>query len=121
MKRGSYRLFLEDIIDAIGKIESYIDGLEYGEFSANNMAKDAVMRNLEIIGEASRNVPQKVRESHGEISWSKMIGFRNIVAHKYFGVDLEIVWKIINENLPEAKPLVEKLLEQVKGEESAEK
>ena len=121
MKRGSYRLFLEDMIGAIAKIENYIDGLEYEEFSANDMVKDAVMRNLEIIGEASRNIPQKVREGHGEISWSKMVGLRNIVAHKYFGVDLEIVWKIITENLPEAKPLVEKLLEQAKEEESAEK
>ena len=71
---------------------------------------DAVIRNLEIIGEAAKNIPGEVREKHPEIFWKRMIGLRNITIHEYFGVDLNIIWEIISKNLPETKPKIEAML-----------
>lgn len=109
MKDRPYDLYVEDILESIEKIENYIGGLEYEEFSKNTMVIDAVIRNLEIIGEASKYVPDDVRDNYPEIPWKRMIGLRNIVIHEYFGVDIEIVWRIITINLQEVKPFIEKM------------
>ena len=109
MKDRPYDLYVEDILESIEKIENYIGGLEYEEFSKNTMVIDAVIRNLEIIGEASKHVPDDVRDNYPEIPWKRMIGLRNIVIHEYFGVDIEIVWRIITINLQEVKPFIEKM------------
>ena len=104
MKRKHYGLFIEDILEAIDKIERYIKSLTYETFAKNEMVADAVIRNLEIIGEASRNIPENVRERYADIPWKRMIGLRNITIHEYFGVDLGIIWEIVTRNLPETKP-----------------
>jgi uncharacterized protein with HEPN domain len=109
MKRN-YKMFIEDIIGSIEKIEKYIGDLEYADFEKDSLVIDAVVRNLEIIGEAAKNVPEDVRLAHPEISWNRMIGLRNITIHEYFGVDLGIVWEIITKNLPETKELIVDLL-----------
>jgi uncharacterized protein with HEPN domain len=72
---------------------------------------DAVIRNLEIIGEASKYIPDGVREDNPEIPWKRMVGLRNIVIHGYFGVDTEIIWRIITANLPDVKPFIEMMKE----------
>ncbi len=79
---------------------------------------DAVIRNLEVIGEASRNIPEDIRGEYPDIPWSKMIGLRNIAIHEYFGVDLSIVWEIITRNLPETRPQITAMLKNLceKGE-----
>lgn len=110
MKKRSYRMFVEDILEAMDKIERYIKGLSYETFAENEMIVDAVIRNLEIIGEASRNIPEAVREKYPDIPWKRMIGLRNIAIHEYFGVDLGIIWEIIIRNLPETKPMVTEML-----------
>lgn len=110
MKRRDCKMYIEDILSAINRIEKYINGLEYEEFIQNDMAVDAVIRNLEIIGEASKNVPENARSQYPNVPWKRMIGLRNIVIHEYFGVDLSIVWRIITKNIPEVKPLIEKIL-----------
>ncbi len=74
------------------------------------MVVDAVVRNLEIIGEAARNIPGDVREQYPVIPWKRMIGLRNIAIHEYFGVDLGIVWEIVVRNLPETRPLIANML-----------
>ncbi|MGB2768363.1 MAG: DUF86 domain-containing protein, partial [Candidatus Zixiibacteriota bacterium] len=74
-------------------------------------AVDAVIRNLEIIGEAARNLPEAVRNGHPDIPWKRMIGLRNIAVHEYFGVDLSIIWEVITKNLPEAKARIVEVLE----------
>lgn len=111
MSGRSYKLFVEDILDATDKIKSYIEGLTYGTFMKNDLVVDAVIRNLEIIGEASRNIPDDVRAKYADIPWNRMIGLRNIVVHEYFGVDLSIVWNIVNRNLPETKPKIAAMME----------
>ena len=75
------------------------------------MVIDAVIRNLEIIGEASKYIPDGVREDNPEIPWKRMVGLRNIVIHGYFGVDTEIIWRIITVNLPDVKPFIEMMKE----------
>jgi len=112
MKERTYTLYLNDILDAMTKIESYIKGLYYEEFIHNDMVKDAVLRNLEIIGEAAKNIPEDVREIYSDIPWKRIVGLRNIVIHEYFGVDLENIWKIITENIPEVKPTIVEILDE---------
>ncbi len=112
MKR-SYKLFVEDILDAITKIERYIKDLSYEDFQQDTMSIDAVIRNLEIIGEAARNIPTSIQKKYKEVPWNRMIGLRNIVIHGYFGIDLSIIWKIITKNLPETKPLILKMLKEI--------
>jgi uncharacterized protein with HEPN domain len=111
MKRKNHKLYIEDILQAMDKIKRYVEGLTYEAFAKNEMVEDAVIRNLEIIGEASKSVPEDVREKHSEIPWKRMIGLRNIAIHQYFGVDLSIIWEIITKNLPETKPKVAAMLE----------
>jgi len=121
MPKRSYRLFIEDILESMNLIETYTRGMDYELFSKNKLVVDAVVRNIEIIGEASRNVPMNVREEHPEIPWSRMVGLRNIATHEYFGFDSTILWQIIKKNIPETKPKIEKLLNEVKTEEGKNK
>ncbi|MCP4652017.1 MAG: DUF86 domain-containing protein [Candidatus Omnitrophica bacterium] len=110
MKRN-YKLFIEDILGAMNRIEEYIKGLSYEDFSENEMVEDAVIRKIEIIGEAARNVPEDIKEKYQNIPWKKMVGLRNITIHEYFGVDLDIVWEIITKNIPETKVDIQNVLE----------
>jgi uncharacterized protein with HEPN domain len=102
-----YILFFEDILGSIEKIESYVAGLSYKDFCKNDMAVDAVIRNFEVIGEAARNIPQKIQEKHREVEWREAIGFRNVLIHDYFGIDVEAVWDTIQNNIPAFKKHIE--------------
>jgi uncharacterized protein with HEPN domain len=112
MSERSYKLFVEDILEAMDKIDRYTEGLTSDSFAESEMVIDAVVRNLEVIGEASRYIPEDVRDKYPDIPWKRMVGLRNIVIHQYFGVDLSIVWEVVSRNLPETRPtLVEMLVE----------
>jgi uncharacterized protein with HEPN domain len=89
------RLYLEDIQLSCKKIIRYIENLGFYEFIADDRTYDAVIRNLEIIGEAARNVPEPIRARQPEIDWRAISALRNIVAHEYFGIKDEIIWDII--------------------------
>ena len=80
--------------------------LTYEDFIEQEMVVDAVVRNLEIIGEAAKNIPIKIQEQFPSVPWKRMIGLRNIISHGYFGIDMSIIWEIITQNLPETKPLL---------------
>ncbi len=110
MNDRSYLMFLEDIIESIEKIELYISELNYKSFIDDSKTIDAVVRNLEIIGEAAKRIPGNYKEISKEVPWHRMTGLRNIIAHEDFGIDLNIIWKIITENLPDVKPSLNKLL-----------
>jgi uncharacterized protein with HEPN domain len=75
------------------------------------MAVDAVIRNLEIIGEAAKNLPQDIKDKYPDVPWKRMIGLRNIAVHEYFGVDLSIIWEVVTKNLPETKGKIVEILE----------
>src|SRR3989338_4769319 len=108
MERKS-KLYIRDILDSIDKIEGYVKGLTFKKFSQNQMVIDAVVRNFEIIGEASKKLPAKIKSSHSEIPWKEMAGMRNKMIHEYFGVDLKIVWKTVKQSLPDLKKLLENI------------
>ncbi len=103
MSKRDWKLFVADILDSIQKIESYIEGLSYEEFLKDSKTIDAILRNLEVIGEASNKIPKHIQEIHKEIQWSQIIGLRHRLIHGYFVVDYEIVWNIVKNELPELK------------------
>jgi uncharacterized protein with HEPN domain len=93
------RLYLEDIQLSCRKILQYIEGFDFEAFIMDDRTYDAVIRNLEIIGEAARHVPETIQNKHPEVEWRAMAALRNIVAHEYFGVKDEIIWDILNQKL----------------------
>ena len=93
-------LLLSDIIEAIDRIGQYISGMSFDAFSEDQKTIDAVVRNLEIIGEAVRRLPDDYKDSHPDIEWHKVIGLRNRIVHAYFGIDLQIIWQIVGKDLP---------------------
>jgi len=106
-------LCIKDILESIEMIEMYVGDKNYDEFIQNQITSDAVVRRLEIIGEASKNIPKNIREKHRIIPWRKIIGMRNRITHAYFVIDLEIVWNIIKEELPELKLEIERILSEM--------
>jgi len=110
MPKRTARLLLEDMLTAIGKIQRYIAGLDKAAFLGDDKTVDAVVRNLEIIGEASRQVPEEFKGAHADIPWPKMAGLRNRIVYDYIGVDEEIVWHIIQNEIGALKADIESLL-----------
>ncbi len=109
MKRD-YKLFIKDILDCIEKIEDFVGDMGLEEFTEDDKTSSAVVRKLEIIGEATKNIPEFMRDQYKEIPWKDMAGMRDKIIHFYFGVDYEIVWKVIKERLPEIKPEITRIL-----------
>src|SRR4030042_1727239 len=93
-------LLLSDILESIDRIPQYIEGLSFDAFANDQKSIDAVVRNLEIIGEAANRLPDEFKEKHPEVEWHKVVGLRNRIIHDYFGIDLEIIWQIIHADLP---------------------
>ena len=99
----SFKLYLDDILFAMNRIQEYIKELNFSEFKKDYKTVDAVIRNFEIIGEASKNLPEKIKEKYADIPWNEMYRLRNRVSHEYFGVDYEIIWDVATNNLPLTK------------------
>lgn len=108
--RRDYRLFLFDIIDAMASIDSFVRDMDFDAFIADDKTFSAVIRKFEIIGEASKHVPQEVRVQFPQIPWKAMAGMRDRLIHVYFGIDQRLVWETITSVLPELKPELEDLL-----------
>jgi uncharacterized protein with HEPN domain len=102
-------VFLQHIGDAIARIEAYTTGGRR-VFLADTMVQDAVIRNLEVIGEAVRNLPLDLRRQYPKIPWRSITALRNVLIHEYFGVDLEIVWRVVDRRLPALKHHVKLML-----------
>lgn len=109
-KRGNIE-FLSDIKEAIKRIEDYIETINYETFLQDIKTQDAVVRNLEIIGEATKNVSQDLKKKYPQIPWKKLAGVRDRLIHHYFGVNYDIVWVIVKEELPEIISLIEEILD----------
>ena len=101
-----YKVYLNDLLEAIRKIEKYTVNLSFDDLANDELIQDAVVRNLEIIGEAVKNIPVEIRNKKPEIEWQKIAGLRDILVHAYFGVDVEIVWDVIITKIPELKKRV---------------
>lgn len=104
MLSRSVKQFVADIIEAMEKIERYCTGMDEVSFRGNDLVRDAVIRNLEVIGEAAGHIPQDIRDRYQKIPWRRMIGLRNLVIHDYSGIDTAIIWEIVTRNIPETKP-----------------
>ena len=107
------RLYLEDIQHSCVKILRYASGLSFEQFKQDDLTYDAVLRNLEIIGEAAKNIPDEIRQQFAIVEWRKISGFRDIVAHQYFSVTDSIVWDIVQNKIPELSMQVGKILNEL--------
>ena len=108
MSIRSVEMYVEDIMVAIDRIFGYVQGFDILVLENDQRTIDAVVRNLEIIGEAANSIPENVKSKNPEVPWYEMRGIRNMVVHEYFGVDLDIIWQTINEDLPLLRNLLEK-------------
>ncbi len=105
------RLYLNDMLECIEKIEEYMKNVTEDEFSGNAQLRDAVMRRLEIIGEAAKNMPASIRNKYPEVEWKKVAGMRDVLIHVNFDEVLERIWIVVKKELPELKEKVRKALE----------
>ena len=103
-------VYLEDILTAAGRIASYVEGYTRESFGDDPKTVDAVVRNLEIIGKAAKQVPAAVRKRAPEIEWTRIAGLRDVLIHAYFGVDLDIVWDVVTNKVPGLAHQVKALL-----------
>ncbi len=106
MPPRNWRLRIEDILEAIRKTQRYVSGLSFDTFCGDDQVIDAVVRNLEVIGEAARHIPPEIELRYPDVPWGEMRGMRNVLVHEYFGVNLAILWHTVEQNLP---PVIEKL------------
>lgn len=104
-----YRILISHILECIGKVEEYTKGLTKVEFFRSTQIQDAVIRRIEIIGEAAKNVPEEIKKKYPNISWKQMVGMRDILIHEYFGVDLELTWKVAKEDILDLKKKILKI------------
>lgn len=114
MKRD-YKLFIRDILTSIDKIENFVGKMNFDEFMKDEKTKSAVIREIEVIGEATKNIPESIRNKSPELPWKDMARMRDKIIHFYFGIYYETVWKVVKERLPEIKPLILELLKELEG------
>ncbi len=105
-----YIHYLEDILSSMEKVQEYIGEQTFSEFVKDDKTVDAVIRNFEIIGEASKNIPADIKNKYPNIPWEEMYRLRNKANHEYFGIDYEIIWEIIKKHLPQNKKDIELML-----------
>ena len=105
------KLYIDDILETIYKIQNYIQDIDFEDFSSDQKSIDAVIRNLEIIGEATKNISIDFKNRYPDVNWKDPTRMRDILIHAYFGVDLEIVWETIKFRIPELKEQIEKISE----------
>lgn len=109
MKR-EYEDYLHDMLENAEKALSFVQGMDYDGFCTDDKAVYAVIRAFEIIGEAARQIPESVRQSHPEIQWREIAAMRNKLTHEYFGVNTKVIWRTVHEDLPVIIPLLKKIL-----------
>jgi len=110
-----FNLYFEDMLTSMLRIEEYIGNIEFKDFKMNYMVVDAIIRNFEIIGEASKNIPIEIKNKYPVIPWRKMYSLRNLISHEYFGIDYEMIWEISKNNLPQNIIDIRKIIETEKN------
>ena len=110
MSPRRYEQSLQDILDSIIRIEEYVSEMEYEDFTSDRRTVDAVIRNIEIIGEATKNIPDDVRGKYPDVPWSEMAKMRDKVVHGYFDIAFSIVWETIVHDLPPLKQMIQEII-----------
>ncbi len=105
-----WRLYADDIIEACGKIRRFTEGMSYEAFVADELKRDAVLRNIEIIGEAAKNMPDDVIAEAPAVPWRQVRGMRDVLAHGYFGLETKVIWSIVTTQIEPLEAAVRKLL-----------
>ncbi|MBS4028590.1 MAG: DUF86 domain-containing protein [Ignavibacteriales bacterium] len=100
-KKRNIKLYLQDILDCLEKIERYTERMSFTDFLNDDKTKDSVVRNLEVIGEATKNIPDVLKERYATIPWDDIAGMRNKIAHEYFGINYDVVWHTLKDDLPD--------------------
>ena len=109
----NYRLYLKDIFEAMGTAQVFIEGMDFEAFVADDKTASAVVRKLEIIGEATKNVPEMIRHKYPQVPWRQMAGMRDRIIHAYFDVNYTIVWEVVTELIPPLQPMIAQILEEI--------
>jgi len=110
------KLYLKDILEAMEAIEKFVKNMNFDEFRNNDLVSSAVIRKFEIIGEATRNIPQEIRKKYPDIPWRTIVGFRDKLIHFYFGIKYELVWETIKSKIPKLKEGIKKVIEDIEKE-----
>jgi uncharacterized protein with HEPN domain len=110
MRGRDYRDYLQDILDSINDIASFIMGMGFEEFKRDKKTVNAVVRSIEVIGEASKKIPRTLKAKHKGIPWKAMAGIRDKLIHEYFGVDVDILWKTAKDDIPPLKQVIQNMM-----------
>ena len=114
--RRNITLYIKDLLENIKHAETFTENVTYEDFIKDKKTSYAVVRCIEIIGEAAKNIPDDVRERYPDIPWKKMAGMRDKISHFYFGIDMEKVWLSVKRDIPKIKLQVKKILKDISGE-----
>ena len=110
----NHSLYLTDILEALESIQSFVEGMGFEDFKQDNKTSSAVIRKLEVIGEAAKRVPESIKQKYPSVPWKEMAGMRDKLIHFYFGVNYELLWQTIKNRIPEIKPVISQILGDLK-------
>lgn len=116
MKR-EFRLYLDDILESLVLIEEFTADMDFEQFFADEKTKNAVVKRIEIIGEATKNIPKNIRDKYPHLPWKQMARMRDKLSHEYFGIRYDIVWKVVKKRLPEIKLHIKRILKDIEAKQ----